>query len=134
MTMLIECRFSFYFIKSIHIFGDICYFSKVNITYEKERMCRFLSYVTPARDVHYSDINIFTAHKIYEIVKENQDTMVLINDLGEIDELHKSLIHGRYPTHRMAVIHNNLFLWICFRCFERIRQPFMQRKRNVKGA
>ncbi|OCT17250.1 hypothetical protein A8709_27345 [Paenibacillus pectinilyticus] len=90
-----------------------------------------MSYVTPAQDVHYSDLNIFTAYKIYEIVKENQDTIVLLNDKGEIDELHKSLIHGWYPTYKMAVIHNNLFLWICFKFIERICQTIVQRKRII---
>lgn len=95
-------------------------------------MCRFLSYVTPAQDVYYNDLNIFTAYKIYEIVKENQDTILLMNDKGEIDELHKSLIHGRYPTYKMAVIHNNLFLWICFKFIETIRKTIVQRKRIIK--
>ncbi|GGA16727.1 hypothetical protein GCM10008018_71460 [Paenibacillus marchantiophytorum] len=91
-----------------------------------------MSYVTPAQDVYYSDLNIFTAYRIYEIVKENQDTILLMNDKGEIDELHKSLIHARYPTYKMAVINNNLFLWICFKFIETIGQTIVQRKRIIK--
>lgn len=91
-----------------------------------------MSYVTPAQDISYGDLNIFTAHKIYEIVKENQDTFELINDKGEIDELHKSLTHAKFPTYKMAVIHSNLFLWICFKCIETIRHTIVQRKRIIK--
>ncbi|KRF08137.1 hypothetical protein ASG89_17075 [Paenibacillus sp. Soil766] len=79
-----------------------------------------MPYVAPAQDVSYSDLNIFTAYKIYEVVKENQHTFLLLNDKGELDELHKSLIRGRYPTYKMAVIHNNLFLWICVKFIKTI--------------
>ncbi|RTE11185.1 hypothetical protein [Paenibacillus whitsoniae] len=56
-----------------------------------------MSYVTPIQDISYSNLNNITAFKIYEIVKENQDTILLLNDKGELDELHKSLIRANIP-------------------------------------
>ncbi|OAS16031.1 hypothetical protein [Paenibacillus oryzisoli] len=88
-----------------------------------------MSYVTPSQDITYNDLNHFTAYKIYEIVKETEDTIFVLNDIGVIDELHKSLIRGKYPTYRIAVIHNNLFLWIFYNFVESMWQTMLKRKR-----
>lgn len=67
-------------------------------------------YVVPIKDVVYNKNSIFTAHKIYKVVKRTDTNtgFMLINDEGILDYLDDSLVRSRYEKYQLALLHNRI--------------------------